>query len=646
MGAIKIEIEGRNRIYLRSPNGEHLRAASRIGGNWLEKRGVWSFPLEMHVCKAMRERFDDELEIGPRLWAWAKEQVELQAAAEAVHSLDAAQPVPLPNCEMLAPTLYAAMSNRGYQTIAAQFGSIIGSHFNADQPGTGKTIETFGALIERGVFGRWLVLGPRKAVQSTWPKEVEKWLSPDLDVRVVSCLSEDGSMEERNKIAYAFGNMDEGDIQILLINPEAARVKAHCPRGACKGNDGFCEYKREHKKVPVLDALMDTKWDAIIMDETHKYMMNSNDRAKNVSQVGLGVQTLPLAVGGVKIGLSGTPFKGKPRRFWPMLHWLDPVRYTSQGRWQQHYFETEKDDYAFSGQKITEVMREERRADFNSEMARIMIRRTKQELRALNESWAPPEKRYHEAWVTMDRKQRRLYKAMEDAAAVRLDGGMLMADGVLAEMTRLRQFSIACGDVNDMGEFKPMLPSVKWDWIIDFLDERGIKPEINGTKVGDTVGEDKIIIASQYVKVLEMYAAELTRLRIPHFMIVGKTKGVDAIEDRWQRPYKQGDARVMLLGTAAGGVTLTLDAADDVIINDETWVPDDQEQVEDRAHRTSRTDHQVNVWYVRTEDTIERGLAGDNEWKDATQKRVLDGRRGIEYAKAKWNVNVTNKKGK
>jgi SNF2 family DNA or RNA helicase len=109
--------------------------------------------------------------------------------------------------------------------------------------------------------------------------------------------------------------------------------------------------------------------------------------------------------------------------------------------------------------------------------------------------------------------------------------------------------------------------------------------------------------------------------------------------------YQQGDPRVLLLGTEAGGVSLTLDAADDVWITGETWVPDDQEQVEDRAHRTSRTDHQVTVTYIRTDGTIERDLAGDNEWKDETQKRVLDGRRGVEVARRKYNTKVTTKKG-
>ena len=77
---------------------------------------------------------------------------------------------------------------------------------------------------------------------------------------------------------------------------------------------------------------------------------------------------------------------------------------------------------------------------------------------------------------------------------------------------------------------------------------------------------------------------------------------------------------------------MTLDKADDLIILDETWIPDDQEQVEDRIHRASRI-HQVTIWYIRSLGTVEEGIARLNLSADDLQKALLDGSRGVATAR-------------
>jgi SNF2 family DNA or RNA helicase len=166
-----------------------------------------------------------------------------------------------------------------------------------------------------------------------------------------------------------------------------------------------------------------------------------------------------------------------------------------------------------------------------------------------------------------------------------------------------------------------------------FLAERGIYGD---PKLDD--GDSKVVIASQFTSMINLWAEALRAKGIECLVMTGETNKGDAFA-RMQRQFQaKGGPRVLLLNTMAGGVSITLDAADDMAIMDETWVPDDQEQVEDRIHRTSRTDHQVTIWYVRSEGTIERDLAGSNIIKDDRQKRSLDGRRGIEVARQKWSA--------
>jgi SNF2 family DNA or RNA helicase len=80
-------------------------------------------------------------------------------------------------------------------------------------------------------------------------------------------------------------------------------------------------------------------------------------------------------------------------------------------------------------------------------------------------------------------------------------------------------------------------------------------------------------------------------------------------------------------------MSLTLDAADDVVICDQTWVPDDQEQVEDRSHRISRI-HHVTVWYLASLDTIDEDIALINAQREDAIASILDKQRGVNYVKA------------
>jgi SNF2 family DNA or RNA helicase len=74
---------------------------------------------------------------------------------------------------------------------------------------------------------------------------------------------------------------------------------------------------------------------------------------------------------------------------------------------------------------------------------------------------------------------------------------------------------------------------------------------------------------------------------------------------------------------------------------DETWVPDDQEQVEDRVHRASNVEHQVDVWYVRTEGTVEQDIAAVNMGKAESNHTVLDAERGLRFARERFGTKVT-----
>lgn len=635
-----VEMPRSRRIGARIPylDGKGPLAAKRIDGyKWDPKIKMWTYPLDMTTCSRLREVFGKSLQVGAALRDWYRAEADRVSTFQtALQGFSVDKPMDLPVVAEIAPQMYQAMLDRGYQTIVPRFAEVAGNFLLADQPGLGKTLEVFASLLQMRVRGHVLVIAPKTSLEATWLREVHKWLA---EVGAVGYVADGPAAKRQQIIEEALA--DTSPLVFVMVNAEMVRLKEYhdCNDPACEGSAEFCRAtkvtNRREGKFPILH---DTVWDFIVGDEVHRYLMHANPRARQKSQVGLGFQRLQTKQHEHgKIAVSGTPMRGKPRLLWPTFHWLRPDLYNSQWRWSKHYFKTEADSYATSGEKVTDDLRPEREAEFNAELGRMMIRRTKGELRAMNPAWAPADKRYAEVWLRMTPEQARLYKQMEKSASARMVGGTLSANGVLAEMTRLRQFANSAGVMQ--GEFfHPTSVSNKIDWLMDsFLPERGIYGKGHAMEEGDS----KVVIASQFTQFLEVISEVLDKAGIEHYVMTGKTNKGSAfarMQDDWQTP---GGPRVLLMNTMAGGVSITLDYADEMVVLDETWVPDDQEQLEDRIHRTSRTDHQVTIWYVRSEDSIERDLAGTNEMKDDRQKRSLDGRRGVEIAKNKFKVDAS-----
>jgi SNF2 family DNA or RNA helicase len=122
----------------------------------------------------------------------------------------------------------------------------------------------------------------------------------------------------------------------------------------------------------------------------------------------------------------------------------------------------------------------------------------------------------------------------------------------------------------------------------------------------------------------------LNAVGIPAVKITGATP--DDQRQEYQMLFRQDGTRkpdsprVIVMTTTTGGVAITLDLVENVHILDETWVPDDQEQLADRAVNTSRM-HQVGVYVYRSRGTIEQQIAEVNIDKASINREILDLRR-------------------
>jgi SNF2 family DNA or RNA helicase len=654
--AVKVERDG-NRIMAFIPwmEGRGKDLAKEVAGRkpiWKDGKFVcWSYPLTMATCLSLREVFGEDLQIGPRLWEWASAEKGRHAELKSTRGLTGLETVELETVWALAPNMAEAMENRGYQTVGARFGALARRFILADAPGLGKSLESMGALLEGGLTeGRVLIVAPRSSLNLTWANEIRKWLGS----RLASVTVATGTKAQREKTLAKYlevssrptsPNHTYADLHFLIINAEMVRWRpARKAQGKRPAVTEKVEYPDLHR-IP---------WDAIIGDEVHKYLMKANPRAKQVSAVGYGFQKLRLADNGMKFALTGTPMKGKPKNLWGTLHWLYPETYTSQWGWMERYFKSKANAYTGSGKEFTNDLLPGAEEKMAAELAPIMIRRTKPELRKLNPAWAPPDKEYFDIWVEMTPEQEKAYREVEQDAEIYADGRILSINGMLAECTRFKQAAgcavgltgntlAAIRKGENPTKLVPRLPSAKLDWLVeDFLPRRGISANL-----AEQEGNNKVVIGSQFTSMIKLWSNELNRLGIPNFALTGETSDKDRewMGNEFQKPDSR--VRVFFLNTNAGGVSITLDAADDMVIMDETWVPDEQEQLEDRIHRTSRVDHYVNIYYVRTKGTIEEEIAESNAAKDLTQKTILDGDAAVEWFTKRFNARAEAKaKGK
>lgn len=634
-----------HRVYVRAPFKYKDKCKAITGARWSPKARAWTYPLDIEVMREMREAFGDKLQLGEELAAWGwemRKQEDSLHSLEGVRDIDVMSQVELPTVAAQAPSMWSAMLNRPYQPVAALYMATARQCLNADQPGLGKTIETLAALIEAGVTGPVLVLAPRTSCKVVWEPEIAKWYGDEVPHTITQTA---GLTPAKREEAWAnFTEMVHGypddTLHFLIANAEQVGIKkfTECPAGICDGDEDWCPELAQHKNKSEQRRpfLHQWEWSAIIADETHKWLINT--RGKQASQVGYGFTRLKTADGAPRWALTGTPLKGKKHNLFGTLNWLRPKVYTSKWRWIGQWFDVKTETKGIGRRGEIEVkeiggLTAEKQEAFFRSLRSIMIRRTKDELRSINPAWAPPEKRYHDVWVEMEPAQRRHYIAMEKAAEVELDHGTLSATGILAVMTRLRQFANSDGDLVS-GTFAPKMPSAKFDWLLQFLEERGIEAKDPRSKAttGDLSDEvQKVVVASQFTTLINAWAKELHSKGIKAYVLTGETKDRER-ESLVNAFQTRDDVRVFMINTNAGGVSITLDAADDMVIMDETWVPDDQEQLEDRVHRASNVEHQVDVWYVRTKGTIEEGLAQTNADKALSNHVVLDAQRGLRFA--------------
>lgn len=459
----------------------------------------------------------------------------------------------------------------------------------ADQPGLGKTLEVLGTLEHLAQFeqGITLILSPIIAAQTAWKDTIDKFvLQYNPQVQLLD-LSVGSSTQKRSRL-----NATSFDCPTIIL-----------------ANHGAIEWGKS-ARIPGIHSVAVT---AIVVDESHMVLPINDDR--NLTQFWKGLRHFDGVP--IRIAVSGTPDRGKMENRYGTYRFLRPgdPGLRSRWAWLENNFHV-YDKKVARNRTIKAIGSIKSPLSWASQEDRVIVRRTKGEV--LQDL---PPKQYRFIELDLYKEQREQYMQAvrvmveEQADAIEEDRNTAAA---MVFALRGRQISSCSWEE---GQPKIGGKSVKLDWILEWLSERGYgNPDIESGQV---------VIASQFVTVLEWLKRELAIAGFTSEIIHGGLTSERRAQI--QRSFQAGELQIVLL-SGRMGVGITLDRADDLILLDLPYDPDMLEQIEDRVHRASNM-HQVTIWTLITVGTIEQVVAQTIQRRYSTTRFSMDGRRGVDFEK-------------
>ncbi len=350
--------------------------------------------------------------------------------------------------------------------------------------------------------------------------------------------------------------------------------------------------KKEYKNISAYDIVLTTyalilrdkdvhleqKYNYVILDESQNI---KNARSKT-SQIIFQLKS------NYRMCLTGTPMENHLGELWSLFHFLMPGFLGTQERFNRLF-----------RNPIEKQSDMDRQQQLHKRIKPFMLRRTKEMV-----ATELPEKTEMIRTVPLTGKQRDLYETVRLAMDKKVQdeiskkGFARSQIMILDALLKLRQ---VCCDPHllSLTVAKNVQVSAKLDMLMEMVPEMVEEGR-------------KILIFSQFVKMLEIIEQALSEQGIGYTKLTGSTRNRDEVINGFQ----QGDVQVFLISLKAGGVGLNLTAADTVIHYDPWWNPAVERQATDRAYRIGQ-DKPVFVYKLLTEETVEEKILLMQQHKQA-----------------------------
>src|SRR6185312_4821757 len=272
--------------------------------------------------------------------------------------------------------------------------------------------------------------------------------------------------------------------------------------------------------------------------------------------------------------ITGTPASNNNDDVYGLLKFLYPTKYPSYWQFVERYFKVID---GFFGKKIGDFKSTGRKKEFWETIEEVSVQHKLHEVM----KWLP-KTQYQTIRLEMNKKQQKMYKDMLDLFMVQ--GTELSAPSVLAQLTRLRQITVA----PEMLELDA--PSVKEEFILEWLADNP---------------DEQVLIFSNFSSYLKRLQQKIKGSRL----IIGDTSQKER-QDIVQA-FQSGKSRIILANIVAAGEGLTLDRAGTVIFLDRAYNPNNNEQAEARIIATSE------------QSEVQKALIIDLVCKDSVDEKIL-----------------------
>jgi superfamily II DNA or RNA helicase len=331
------------------------------------------------------------------------------------------------------------------------------------------------------------------------------------------------------------------------------------------------------------DPLSRADWQTIVLDEAH-VIKNPG------SQIAQAAHSLKAPF---RIALSGTPVENRLADLWSQFQFVNPGLLGSQNDFEERY--------------AAPISRGDREAE-----AKLRARIKPFLLRRLKRDVAPelPPRTEVLLHCELNSEERSLYDAILAASKKEVleqlgQGGSVFA--ALETLLRLRQACCHPALVPGQAETAPKSSS-KTALLLETLQE------------SISLGHRSLVF-SQWTSFLDLLEPLLTSAGIEFCRLDGTTPNREEVVRRFQ---DLKGPPVFLLSLKAGGVGLTLTAADHVFLLDPWWNPTVEDQAADRAHRIGQ-ENPVLIHRLVAKDTLEDRILSLQREKQRLSGAVLEG---------------------
>lgn len=329
-----------------------------------------------------------------------------------------------------------------------------------------------------------------------------------------------------------------------------------------------------------IEILSKVKFNYVILDESQAIKNPLSKRYKAAC----------LLQGKNKLTLTGTPIENNTFDLFAQMSFVNPGLLGTQKSFKDYY-----------SSPIDKDKDPGRAGELRKMIAPFVMRRTKEQV-----ATELPPKTEDVLFCRMDSIQQAIYEEYRakyrDQILNKIDKDGLGKTkmSILDGMLKLRQI---CNNPA-LIEGKEKLPdeSVKLDELMRQINEK--------------TGRHKIVVFSQFVKMLKMIEKELKHEGHDYEYFDGSSSQKKRRESV-SRFQEDENCRIFLISLKAGGTGINLTAADYVYIFDPWWNPAVENQAIDRTYRIGQ-DKKVFAYRMICKDTIEEKIA-----KYQDQKRAL-----------------------